>query len=114
MGRQFVKDRIEIAMIDENTSDGFHTFKELYHHRAVLFAALCNAHKDKAWKSRLHHDGTMFEGDWFICGIETPEGQYTYHYEGNDWGMFVVREIERAPEWDGHRPSDIERLLSLT
>ena len=40
-------------------SDGHHTFNELYHHRALLFAAYCNLIKDKdsvkCWKSKLHH-----------------------------------------------------------
>lgn len=34
--------------INGNTSDGYHTFDELYHHRAILFAVICNANKDKA------------------------------------------------------------------
>ena len=25
-------------------SDGYHTFNELYHHRAVLFSVICNSH----------------------------------------------------------------------
>ena len=98
--------------IDENTSDGYHTFKELYHHRMILFAALCKAYRLLAWKSRKHHDGTMFGDDWFIVGIETPEGQYTYHYD-EGWELFDVRELEFAPEWDGHKPDDIGRLMSL-
>ena len=32
-------------------SDGYHTFNGLYYQRMVLFAALVNAHNDKAWKS---------------------------------------------------------------
>lgn len=27
--------------------------------------------------------------------------------------MFNVKELEYAPEWDGHKPSDITRLLTL-
>lgn len=98
--------------IDENTSDGYHTFKELYQHRMVLFAALCNAYPERAWKARKHHDGTMFGDEWFIAGIETPKGQYTYHYD-NGWELFKVKELEFAPKWDGHRPADVARLLSL-
>lgn len=98
--------------IDENTSDGYHTFKELYHHRMILFAALCNAHPDKAWKARKHHDGTMFGEEWFVVGIETLQGQYTYHYD-EGWELFNVKELEFAPEWDGHKPDDVDRLLSL-
>ena len=93
-------------------SDGYHTFNELYYHRAVLFSVICNSHKDIAWKSKKHHDGTMYNG-MFIVGIDTPQGQYSYHYDMNIWSMFDVKELEYAPKWDGHKPSDIDRLLSL-
>ena len=67
-------------------SDGYHTFNGLYYQRMVLFAALVKAHKDKAWKSWRHEDGELcFGGGWFIVGIDTPEGIYTYHYEDKDW-----------------------------
>lgn len=96
-------------------SDGYHTFNELYHHRAILFSVICNEHPDISWKSKLHHDGTMFDG-MFIVGINTPEGQATYHYDINPyWDMFRVRELEKAPEWDGHTSEQaIERIASLT
>ncbi|MBS4883239.1 MAG: hypothetical protein KHZ85_00495 [Amedibacillus dolichus] len=93
-------------------SDGYHTFNELYYHRAVLFSIICNEHKDVAYKSKEHHDGTMYDG-MFIVGINTPQGQYSYHYDLNVWSMFDVPELEFAPEWDGHKPSDIERLISI-
>lgn len=69
-----------------DTSDGYHTFNELYHHRAVLFSVIVRDHKELAWKSRHHHDGSMFD----------------------------CRELDRAPEWDGHSPSDaIGRIATL-
>lgn len=98
----------------KNISDGYHTFGELYHHRAVLFSVICNQNKDIAWKSLQHDDGTMFDGDMFIVGVETPQGQYTYHYHIEPyWNMFDVKELDYAPKWDGHQPSDITRLFSL-
>lgn len=93
-------------------SDGCHTFDELYYHRMMLFSVICNANKDKAWKSHRHSDGIEWDG-YFICGITTPEGDYTYHYKNEYWDMFNVKELEYAPKYDGHRPSDITRLLSL-
>ena len=93
-------------------SDGYHTFDELYYHRMILFSIICNQNKDKAWKSWLHADGTMYP-DYFIVGITTQEGDYTYHYHKDYWDKFNVPELERAHEWDGHQPSDIERLCSL-
>ena len=92
--------------------DGYHSFNELYYHRMMLFSVICNTYKDRAWKSLKHDDGTMYE-NYFIVGIETDEGQYTYHYHIKHWDMFKVKEIPLAPEWDGHQPFDITRLLTL-
>lgn len=88
-------------------SDGYHTFDELYHHRALLFASLCNiSPKGIVWKSKKHDDGTMFDG-MFIVGIHTAYGDATYHYNIDPyWDMFHVPEIERAPVFDGHSPEE--------
>lgn len=96
-------------------SDGYHTFDDLYHHRTVLFASICNMFNSLGgltYKSKLHADGTMYDG-MFIAGIHTPNGQYSYHCEMEYWDMFENEELEYAPEWDGHKPEDIARLLSL-
>ena len=95
-------------------SDGYHTFNELYHHRAVLFSVICNMMPEKAWKSKLHDTGDMYDG-MFIVGIETEQGQATYHYDTEPyWDMFKVKELEKAPKWDGHTPSDaIERIGNM-
>ena len=96
-------------------SDGYHTFNELYHHRAVLFAVICNMYPDKAWKSKQHDDPNfpMYDG-MFIVGIETPEGQATYHYDLDPyWDIFNVKEIERAPKYDGHTPDEAIRRIGL-
>jgi len=98
--------------INGNTSDGYHTFDELYYHRMILFSVICNQNRERAWKSWLHDDGTMFH-NYFIVGIETPKGHYTYHYHKDYWDLFYVTELERAPEWDGHKPEDITRLLTI-
>lgn len=96
-------------------SDGYHTFNELYHHRAVLFSVICNMMPEKAWKSKLHDTGDMFDG-MFIVGIETEQGQATYHYDIEPyWDMFKVKELEKAPKWDGHTPSDaIQRIGNMS
>ena len=106
---------IDVApVITGETSDGYHTFNELYHHRAVLFSVIVKAFPDHAWKSRKHHDGTMYDG-MFIVGIETPDGQATYHYDIEPyWDMFNCKELEYAPEWDGHTPAQaIDRIGKL-
>ena len=106
---------IDVApVITGETSDGYHTFNELYHHRAVLFSVIVKAFPDHAWKSRKHHDGSMYDG-MFIVGIETPDGQATYHYDVDPyWDMFKCKELEYAPEWDGHTPAQaIDRIGKL-
>lgn len=99
-------------MDSSKISDGYHTMSELYYHRMVLFAVICNANKSLAWKSRKHADGSMYKG-YFICGIKTPDGEYTYHYSDQYWELFDVTELSKAPEWDGHKPEDVTRLFSL-
>lgn len=107
-------DLIEPQPITGDTSDGYHTFNELYDHRARLFSVVVRDHREIAWKSRLHHDGTMYDG-MFIVGVETPQGQATYHYDIDPyWDIFDCKELVRAPEWDGHTPEQaISRIASL-
>ena len=98
-------------------SDGYHTFNQLYHQRAVLFATIVNQNKDRAWKSYKHSDGTYCfdsNGEWFIVGVDTPQGSYTYHYSKEYWDMFDCEVLECGKEWDGHTEADVTRLLSLT
>ena len=95
-------------------SDGYHTFNGLYYQRMVLFAALVKAYKGNAWKSWKHENGEpCFGGGWFIVGIDTPQGSYTYHYEDKYWNWFECEELPVAKHWDGHTEKDVTRLMSL-
>jgi hypothetical protein len=97
-------------------SDGYHTFNQLYHQRAILFATIVNQNKDIAWKSYKHSDGKYCfdsNGEWFIVGIDTSEGSYTYHYSKEYWNYFKCKELDCGKEWDGHTEEDVTRLLSL-
>lgn len=97
----------------KDVSDKWHTFGELYYHRMILTLCLASLLPDYSWKSKLHHDGTMFD-DNFIVGFDTPGGQYSYHYDMEYWYLFDnIKTLNRAPEYDGHKPNDIGRLLSL-
>lgn len=97
-------------------SDGYHTFEELYHHRVILSSVVFNTFKDISWKSKKHYDDEkdpMYD-DMFIVGIDTPEGQATYHYHLAYWDLFDIPELETAKEFDGHTPDmAIERIKSL-
>lgn len=107
--------KIETQRQNGTLSDGFHTFNDLYYQRCILFATICNLNKNIAWKSKKHNDGKKcFDSDqWFIVGIDTPEGTYTYHYEIKYWDLFTIQELEKGKEWDGHTEKDVTRLLSL-
>lgn len=96
------------------TSDGYHTFNELYEHRSVLFIALMAAHPKISWYSERHHKGSeveMYPG-MFIAGMNIPTGQISYHLERNKW-LYAVSGIlgpdpkEYPPKWDGHSPRDV-------
>lgn len=79
----------------------------------VLFSVIVNTYKQLSWKSKLHDDGSMFDG-YFIVGITTPSGEATYHYDLKHWDMFDCDEWDKAPKWDGHTPDDVcNRLLSI-
>lgn len=108
-------DLIEPEPVSGETSDGYHTFNELYHHRALLFSVIVRNYPELCWKSKRHHDGDMYDG-MFIVGINTPDGQASYHYDIEPyWDMFDCEELEFAPEWDGHTPDQaIERIGKLT
>ena len=110
------KEICEVAGIKDigDLSDGFHTFNQLYYQRMILFATIVKQNRDRAWKSLRHEDGELcFGGGWFIVGVDTPEGSYTYHYETNFYSLFDCVELERAKHWDGHTEKDVTRLLSL-
>lgn len=110
-----------MAAETDEVSDGFHTFGELYDHRraltAVVAAWAARMPEPAAWRSKAHHpeDSPMFEGGYFIVGIELDTGTITYHYELKHWDDFAaVPEREHAPRWDGAPPSaTVDRLLEL-
>lgn len=109
---RMVKDLAECNCINVGQiSDRYHTFDELYRHRAKLFAALVVAYPDISWKSKLHHDGTMYD-NMFIVGMDLPQGKITYHQDMYEWDMFHCKELDRAPEHDGHTPNDVLFRLS--
>lgn len=104
-------------------SDGYHTFGELYDHRIALFIALCSMnfaleyqYQKPIWRSKIHNDGTSWDG-WFILGMGENKGeQISYHLPMSYWNNTDFADTyEKAPyEWDGHTPSDVvERLLNL-
>lgn len=103
--------------INENTSDGYHTFKELYEYRmlynAGFFNELYRTHQNyEVCKSRRHSDGELcFGGGWFVVSAQLPTGQITNHYKDEDWHLFDIEERTLPPVWDGHSPQDVAKRL---
>lgn len=106
---------------DFDLSDGYHSFNQLYEFRLLYNAALFNeihytetqyggtVKPVKSWK---HSDGELaFGGGWFVVTAQLPKGQITNHYEEKDWNLFVIPEVDTAPEWDGHTPEDVATRL---
>lgn len=98
-------------------SDGYHTFNELYEHRIELWITICGLvqYTDYVWRSKLHSDGSEFEG-WFILGIqETPGQQMTYHLPLSKWDRCsFANTFDKAPDFDGHTSADVlKRLATL-
>ncbi len=96
------------------TSDGFHTFDELYEHRSALFIALMRLKPFNSWYADEHEDGSMFPG-YFIAGINLPNGTITYHMTIDPWRPILeepsslgrLPRLRRAPHWDGHTSADV-------
>ena len=104
----------EEGKITEDTSDGYHTFKELYEYRKLYNAGMFNLlpKSFNVHKSKRHSDGKLcFGGDWFIVMATLPTGQISNHYELKDWDLFKCEEREKADEWDGHTPEDVARRI---
>lgn len=126
-----------VSFNDENISDGWHTFKELYDFRKIYNACLFNEwakplmeqlkYEDlpelyqpkysvhKSWK---HNDGEYCFGSekkWFIVSAMLPDGLISNHYKAEDWDLFNIPETEKALfEFDGHNGSDVlNRLTKL-
>ena len=101
----------------KDVSDGHHTFGDYIDMRNNLFIALCNAYSDISWKSKKHYDeenDPMFNGD-FIAGINSDTGMITFHLKMKYWYDLDVKELDRAPEYDGYTEEDVKaRIKSLT
>lgn len=89
-----------------DVSDGYHTFGELYQHRTMLWILIVKYHVNSGGRAyKFHH----YDG-WFVLGIETADGQISYHVPESQWGLcdFVT---ERTVEFDGHTSDDVLHRL---
>jgi len=113
-------------------SDGYHTFDELYDHRITLYIALAKFANDDdfrkmeqvkflrgfawrkedwtraVWRSKVHSDGSTFDG-WFVLGLGREAGkQITYHLPDARWDECAFAEtLDKSPDFDGHTSADV-------
>lgn len=122
--RKEMFDRIEwldqsAEKITGETSDGHHTFNELYDFRKVLNAWLFNYWHRHRWnnvhKSKKHYDGeNCFGGGWFVVMAKLPTGLISFHYKMEDWDLFKIPIFPKAGyEYDGHTSKDVLETLLL-
>jgi hypothetical protein len=79
----------------------------------MLFIALIRENPGRAFRSKMHEDGSMFPG-WFIAGIDLPKtGMITYHLPIEHWSLLdgILGEAKKAPTWDGHTSADVVTRL---
>jgi len=111
---------------DTIVKDEYHSIHELYQHRMALTIALTKfiarlhdkppGSSQWCFRSKLHHDETMFEGGYFIVGICWQKNmEISYHYKLKHWDKFDhCVTLDKALEYDGHTSQDvIERLIKL-
>jgi hypothetical protein len=106
-----------MTKITGSTSDGYHTFDELYEYRMLYNAALFNEWarlgRYDVHKSYHHSDGSIiFGGGYFIVVAELPTGQISNHYENVNFLLFNVPVKEIPNNYDGHTPNDVAHRLT--
>jgi hypothetical protein len=106
-------------------SDGYHTFNELYHQRALLSAGFFNQlpSEYRPHKARKHYNNALqieecFGGGWFIVMAELPTGQVSEHFEEKYWDLFNLPVQECCNLWDRHTTKEsfdrIKEWLNLS
>ena len=126
----YLKENVE-GFEENEISDGYHTFNELYEFRKMYNAALFNEWgksadrlieeegKYSVHKSWRHHAGELcFPNSsqrWFIVSANLPSGLISNHYKEKDWDLFKVPEVEKALfPFDGHTGKDVlERIKEI-
>jgi hypothetical protein len=95
-------------IVDDDISDGYHTFDELYEHRITLFIALASHLHNRAFYTD-PNDG------WFVLFLELPTGQISYHLP--EFYIDLVSTFaskNNNHKWDGHNSNDVLcRLLQF-
>lgn len=86
----------------------------------ALFIALCKVvhysvkYEFPVWKHRKNLSGDLISGT-FLLGIGVRKGdQIIYELGMKEWeSCWFAKELERAPEYDGHTSEDILKRLRI-
>ena len=96
-------------IVDNDISDGYHTFDELYDHRCLLYVHLCLLnHNLCAWRPD-------FEG-WFCLYFNSLAGQISYHVPNKYLPLIEPLIVRNDTEfYDGHTSANVvDRLKTLS
>lgn len=97
----------KFEIVNNDISDGYHTFTELYEHRCLLFLNLCMKNKERCFFKKDYEE-------WFCLYYEGDAGQISYHLP-NEFLPIAEKNFTHDPDhkWDGHTSSQVvERLLA--
>ena len=94
-------------------SDGYHSFNNLYEHRAVLLAMVLMK-MPYAWKTTIDAEGRdlVKEDKMFLAGAPTPDGMISYHVNLELWDLYKIPEIPQAPIFNGYTEDDVLKRLT--
>lgn len=94
-----------------DVSDGYHTFNELYHHRALLFIAwiVSDGCPGNPYLVKEHYPG------WDLLGCFIGGRQISYHMPIKLRYLYE-KEVEdytdNPPEFDGHTSKDVIEIIT--
>ena len=93
-------------IINNDISDGHHTFGELYQHRCLLFIALVASAEIKGlvYFVKDHYPS------WDLLVWESPQGQISYHIPADLRWLYepILKEKEGSEhKFDGHTSDDV-------
>lgn len=94
----------------DDVSDGYHSFRELYKHRNMLWLCVVNNNPEIAFKTKLDDQGNHLPG-YFIAGINSDAGQITYHLPNNLWNKCLAEPVDSNADYDGHSSADVLNRL---
>jgi len=95
----------EMNKTSGSTSDGYHTFDELYMHRHMLWINLCLLNKDCCYVIEDHYK------NWFLLCMNSAFGQVSYHCPNSLLQFVEGIERKKDHEFDGHTSDDVVRRL---